>query len=193
MDTIELRYRPLSLDDDEFYEFCRQNDQLKIERDSNGTIYIMSNTGGTTGMLNAIITYWLMHWHISTNLGRVFDSSTAFRLPSTAVRSRDAAWIAAERWNQLTEQEKAKFPPICPDFIIELLSVNDDLKMIQKKVQDEWIGNGCRLAWLIDPSTESVFIYRSDSDVQVLNGFDQTISGENVLPGFEFDLGKLKI
>ena len=78
MDTIELRYKPLSLDDDEFYEFCRQNDQLKIERDSEGTIYVMSNTGGTTGILNAIISYWLMHWHLTNKLGHVFDSSTEY-------------------------------------------------------------------------------------------------------------------
>lgn len=121
MDTIELRYKPLSLDDDEFYEFCRENDQLKIERDSEGTIYIMSNTGGTTGMLNAIITYWLMHWHLAANLGHVFDSSTAFRLPNTSVRSPDAAWVSAEKWGRLSKAEQTKFPPICPDFVIELL------------------------------------------------------------------------
>jgi len=193
MDTIELRYRPLSLDDDEFYEFCRQNDQLKIERDSEGTIYIMSNTGGTTGILNAIISYWLMHWHLTNKLGHVFDSSTAFRLPSTSVRPPDAAWVSAENWERLTQAEKTKFPPVCPEFVIELLSPNDELKTIQKKVQEEWIGNGCQLAWLIDPATETAFVYRPNSDVLVFNGFNQALSGENVLPGFEFDLSKLKI
>ena len=139
MDTIELRYKPLRLNDDEFYEFCRENDQLKIERDSEGTIYIMSNTGGKTGRLNSIINYWLMHWHLATNLGFVFDSSTAFRLPNTSVRSPDASWVSTEKWNELNDTEQTKFPPICPDFVIELLSSNDDLKNIQKKVQNEWI------------------------------------------------------
>jgi Uma2 family endonuclease len=193
MDTIELRYKPLSLDDDEFYEFCRQNDQLKIERDSEGTIYIMSNTGGTTGMLNSIVNYWLMHWHLANTLGYVFDSSTAFRLPSTSVRSPDAAWVSAERWDRLTKSEKKKFPPICPDFVIELLSENDDLKTVQKKMQTEWIGNGCKLAWLIDPESKTVYSYRPGEDVNTFEGFDQKLSGENVLPGFEFDLSKLKI
>ena len=193
MDTIELRYKPLRLDDDEFYEFCRENDQLKIERDSEGTIYIMSNTGGATGILNSIINYWLMHWHLATNLGFVFDSSTAFRLPNTSVRSPDVAWVSAERWSRLTKAEKVKFPPVCPDFVIELLSTNDDLKTIQKKVETEWIGNGCKLAWLIDPFEEMVFVYRANADVEILNGFNQQLSGENVLPGFQFDLNKLKI
>ena len=97
MDIIELRYKPLSLDDEEFYQFCRQNDQLKIERDDKGAIYIISNTGGKTGKLNAILTYWLMNWYLSKGWGHVFDSSTAFRLPNTAVRSPDAAWALARR------------------------------------------------------------------------------------------------
>lgn len=193
MDTIELRYKPLRLDDDEFYEFCRENDQLKIERDSEGTIYIMSNTGGTTGKLNAIITYWLMHWHLTKSLGHVFDSSTAFRLPNTSVRSPDAAWISNEKWEHLSEAEQTKFPPVCPDFVIELLSANDDLLTIQKKVTNEWIENGCRLAWLIDPFTATAYIYRRDADVEVVNGFNHSLSGGNVLEGFNFDLSKLKI
>lgn len=193
MDTIELRYKPLRLDDDEFYEFCRENDQLKIERDSEGTIYIMSNTGGKTGKLNAIINYLLMHWHLAGNFGHVFDSSTAFRLPNTSVRSPDASWISVERWECLTEEEQTKFPPICPDFVIDLISANDDLKTIQKKMQTEWIGNGCRLAWLIEPESEIVYVYRPDSEVQVFYGFDQELSGETVLEGFQFDLSKLKI
>ncbi len=192
METIELRYRPLSLDDDEFYEFCRQNDQLKIERDGEGTIYIMSNTGGTTGILNAIINYWLMHWHLANKLGYVFDSSTAFRLPSTSVRSPDAAWISADKWGRLTNAEQTKFPPICPDFVIELLSTNDDLNTIQSKMSKEWIENGCKLAWLIDPCTQTAFVYRPDTAVEIFNGFDHQLSGEDVLPGFEFDLNKLK-
>ncbi|OJV13793.1 MAG: hypothetical protein BGO21_07120 [Dyadobacter sp. 50-39] len=193
MDTIELRYKPLRLDDDEFYEFCRENDQLKIERDSEGTIYIMSNTGGTTGILNSIINYCLMYWHRSTKLGFVFDSSTAFRLPNTSVRSPDVAWVSAERWELLTGAEKKKFPPICPDFVIELLSENDDLKTIQKKMQIEWMANGCKLAWLIDPEGETTYVYRPNEDVKIFRGFDQKLSGEEVLIGFDFDLSELKI
>ncbi len=193
METIALKYKQLSIDDN-FYDFCVQNDQYKVERDSDGTIiYIIPNSGGITGMLNAIITYWLMHWHLATNMGHVFDSSTAFRLPNTSVRSPDASWISNKKWEHLTDSEQTKFPPICPDFVIELLSANDDLKIIQKKVQDEWIGNGRKLAWLIDPFKETVFVYRPNANVEIFNGFNQQLSGENVLPGFEFDLSKLKI
>ena len=134
-----------------------------------------------------------MHWPLSSTQGFVFDSSTAFRLPNTSVRSPDASWISNEKWEHLTDSEQTKFPPICPDFVIELLSTNDDLKTIQKKMRTEWIGNGCKLAWLIDPFEEMVFIYRLGGDVEILNGFDKQLSGENVLPGFEFDLSKLKI
>lgn len=93
----------------------------------------------------------------------------------------------------MTDSEQTKFSPICPDFVIELLSANDDLKIIQKKVQDEWIGNGCKLAWPLDPFKETVFVYRPNANVEIFNGFNQQLSGENVLPGFEFDLSKLKI
>ncbi|ACT95176.1 Uma2 family endonuclease [Dyadobacter fermentans] len=192
MDTVELRYKPLRLDD-EFYEFCRENDQLKIERDSEGTLYIISNSGGTTGILNSIINYWLMHWHLARNLGHVFDSSTAFRLPNTSVRSPDASWVSNEKWEYLTDAEQTKFPPVCPDFVIELLSANDDLHTIQKKIQSEWIENGCSLAWLIDPFTETAYVYRPNADVEAVSGFSQLLSGGNVLEGFEFDLSKLKI
>lgn len=193
MDIIELRYKPLSLDDEEFYQFCRQNDQLKIERDDKGTIYIMSNTGGKTGKMNAILTYWLMNWYLSGGTGHIFDSSTAFRLPNTAVRSPDAAWVSDENWNQLTDAEKEKFPPICPEYVVELLSATDDLKTVQRKMQEEWIGNGCRLAWLINPATETVYVYRGNGEVQIFSGFDQALSGEDVLEGFKLDLTKLRI
>ncbi|SDF98227.1 Endonuclease, Uma2 family (restriction endonuclease fold) [Dyadobacter soli] len=192
MEVIELKYKPLSVDEN-FYEFCSENDELKIERGSDGTIYVGLGSGGTTGMLNATISYWLMHWDLSSNLGHVFDSSTTFCLPNSSIRSPSASWLSSDNWNALNEAEKAKFPPICPDFVIELLSPHDELKTIQKKVQEEWIGNGCHLAWLIDPDTETAYVYRSNGEVDTIKGFDQQLSGENVLPGFEFDLSELKI
>lgn len=105
METIALKYKPLRIDDN-FYDFCAQNDQLKMERDSEGIIFIVPGSGGITGMLNATINYWLMHWHLAGNIGHVFDSSTAFRLPNTSVRSPDVAWVSAERWERLTRAEK---------------------------------------------------------------------------------------
>ena len=115
-DVIELRYDRLRLNDNEFFEFCGQNDALSFERDANGTILIMSNTGGETGDRNSEINFQLRGWNKQYKQGRIFDSSTAFRLPSTAVRSADAAFVTNERWQALTSDQRKKFPPLCPDF-----------------------------------------------------------------------------
>ncbi|MEZ0608799.1 Uma2 family endonuclease [Fibrella sp. WM1] len=191
--VIELHYDRLRLNDDEFYAFCQQNDSLRFERDANGTILIMSNTGGETGARNAEIMFQLIAWMKQTKLGRVFDSSTAFRLPSSAVRSADAAFVANDRWLALTDEQRKKFPPLCPDFIIELRSPTDSVDLLRKKIQDDWLAAGCRLAWLIDPDPEMVYIYRADGSVQILRSFDEPLSGEDVLPGLSFVLSDLRL
>ncbi|MFN4146888.1 MAG: Uma2 family endonuclease [Runella sp.] len=190
MEKIELHQ--LRFSDDEFYSFCRQNDTLKFEREANGTIIVMPNTGGKTGKRNLKITMRLGIWNEKTQLGEAFDSSTAFRLPSTAVRSPDAAWIVRERWESLTEKEKEQFPPLCPDFVVELMSATDDLQIAKNKMTNEWIANGCRLAWLINPQEETNYIYRSNGEIQIVKGFDKTLSGEDVLPGFTLELKELR-
>lgn len=186
---------PLSstnLSDDEFFDFCQENDSLKFERDEKGNIIVMPNTGGETGIKNSEITTELTIWNRIERSGKVFDSSTAFRLPTSAVRSPDASWVSNERWNSLTENEKTKFPPLCPDFVVELMSENDNLKDARTKMQEQWIESGCRLGWLINPTTETVYIYRENGEVQIVEGFDKKLSGENVLQGFELDLKILK-
>lgn len=192
MEGVVLPQKSFRFTDDEFYDFCVQNDSLKFERDKDGNIIIMPNTGGVTGKLNARLTALLFNWNDVLGLGEIFDSSTAFRLESSAVRSPDVAWISNERWSQLLPSEQKKFPPICPDFVIELMSESDILAEAKKKMQDEWIANGCRLGWLINPETETVYIYRANGEIQIIKGFDNSLSGEDVLPDFELKLSKLR-
>ncbi len=191
MEALELRYSRFRLNDEEFYDFCQQNSNLKLERDADGTILIMPNTGGKTGIRNAEIIFQLILWNKKHKLGKVFDSSTAFKLPSTTVRSADGAFVTLDKWESLTDEEQERFPPICPDFVIELMSKSDSLTGAKEKMQDDWMANGCRLGWLIDPFNKIAYIYRADGSIQINRGFDQPLSGEDVLPDLEFDLTEL--
>ncbi|WP_428655371.1 Uma2 family endonuclease [Runella sp.] len=182
-EPLELAYE---MDDNAFYEFCRRNPHLRFERNPDRTIIIMPNTGGKTGIRNTKILSKLYSWSEGFG-GVVFDSSTAFKLPNFATRSPDAAWISDVRWNALSEEEQERFPPIAPDFVIELMSVSDNLKKAQEKML-EYIENGVQLAWLIQPATQTVFIYRADGTISKITDFSEKLSGENVAPGFEFSL-----
>lgn len=172
---------------EEFYFFCQENPDHKFERETDGRIIVMPNTGGKTGRKNSELITDVTIWNRQTKLGEVFDSSTAFNLPDGSTRSPDVAWISHERWTNLTEREQEQFPPVCPDFVIELLSATDSLKAAKKKMEDVWIANGCRLAWLIDPKTEQTHIFRANGEIQIVN-FEKTLSGEDVLIGFELKL-----
>jgi Uma2 family endonuclease len=182
--TLELADE---MDDKAFYRFCRRNDHLRFERNPDGTILIMPNTGGKTGKRNSEINFELVLWNRQHKKGVVFDSSTAFKLPNFATRSPDASWISDNRWNKLTEDEQERFPPIAPDFVVELMSASDKIKKAQEKMH-EYIENGVQLAWLIQPSSQTVFIYRADGTISKVIDFDTKLSGENVLPEFEFSL-----
>lgn len=174
------------MDDDAFYEFCRQNDHLKFERNPDGTIVAVPNTGGKTGNRNTKITSRLDIWSESFG-GLVFDSSTAFKLPNGATRSPDAAWISDARWNQLTDSQQEQFPPVAPDFIVELMSKTDSLNSAKEKMQ-EYIANGVLLGWLVNIKQQEVLIYRADGTISKHTDFEQPTSGEDVLPGFTLDL-----
>lgn len=175
---------------DDFYAFCQDNPTHKFERVPDGRIIVMPNTGGRTGMRNSELNADVIIWNRQAKLGRVFDSSTAFDLPDGTTRSPDVAWVNNERWEALSEREQEKFPPICPDFVIELLradvrSPSDSLTTTKTKMTDVWMANGCRLAWLIDPKTETTHIFRANGEIQIVQGFDKPLSGEDVLVGFE--------
>jgi Uma2 family endonuclease len=176
----------INLTDEQFYQLCQDNGDLRFERTATGELIIMAPAGGETSNSNAGLTAQLWLWNQSSKLGKVFDSSGGFKLPNGADRSPDAAWVALERWNALTAEQKEKFPPICPDFVVELLSPSDSLKVAQKKMQ-EYISNGARLGWLINRKSRQVEIYRPGQEVEVLES-PASLSGEPVLAGFVLNL-----
>ncbi|NJM71478.1 MAG: Uma2 family endonuclease [Scytonema sp. RU_4_4] len=191
METLTLNIPPaVGLTDEQFYQLCIANEPWQLELTQTGELIIMPPTGGESGIRNSDLTTDLNLWNRKTKLGKVFDSSTEFKLPSGAYRCPDAAWVKLERWEALTKDEKRRFPPICPDFVIELRSESDALDKLRTKMR-EYQENGASLGWLIDPQTPLVEIYRPGQDVEVLNfSFDNPpqLSGEEVLPGFILDL-----
>ncbi|MBC6419321.1 MAG: Uma2 family endonuclease [Prochloron sp. SP5CPC1] len=184
--TLELE---LNVTDEQFWTLCHKHTDLRFERSAKGDLIIMPPTGGLTSHRNSDITFQLELWSRKTKLGKVFDSSGGFKLPNGANRFPDAAWIKIERWNNLTPEEKEKFLPLCPDFVVELRSPNDSLQQIQMKMA-EYRANGARLGWLIDPKRKVVEVYRPGIDVEVLQN-PTTVSGEDVLPGFQLDLTEI--
>ncbi len=181
----------LTLTDDELFRLCAANRDLRIERDSQGNLILMAPAGGETSARNSLFIADLVIWNRETRLGIAFDSNGGFVLPNGAMRAPDASWIPIERWNQLSAEQRKKFLPLCPDFVIELRSPSDRLKDLQKKMQ-EWMDNGCRLGWLIDPVEEKTYVYRENGGNSVVESFDETISGEDVLPGFVLELKELR-
>ena len=176
----------IDLNDDQFFQLCRKNSDLRFERNAQGDITIMAPEGGETGMYSADITTDLVIWNRKTKLGFTFGSSTGFKLPNGCDRSPDASWIAKERWEILTPQQRAKFAPICPDFVIELMSPSDNLKVTQAKMQ-EYQDNGARLGWLINRKDREVEIYRIGKPKEILKA-PISLSGEDVLPEFVLSL-----
>ncbi len=164
-----------------FDDIAYKNPELKIEQNANGEIVFMSPTGGESGFRNAAITSELFQWAKSYG-GRAFDSSTLFQLPNGAKRSPDASWISAERWNALSREDRKKFPPLCPDFLIELRSESDRLDELQEKM-NEYISVGLRLGWLIDPLLKCVHVYQPNKQTDVIIAPD-SVSSEKILPGF---------
>jgi Uma2 family endonuclease len=178
------------LTEDEFYSFCQQNRVQKFERRADGTIELMSLTGGESGRRNSRLTSRLDRWAEESGQGVVFVSSTGFRLPSGAVRSPDAAWVSQATWDALSDEQRRKHLPLCPDFAVELLSETDSISDTVIKMQ-EYLDNGLRLGWLIDPKTETARVFRTNGSVEVKT-FAETLSGEDVLPGFVFSLDTIR-
>ncbi|MFN8454961.1 MAG: Uma2 family endonuclease [Anaerolineae bacterium] len=174
------------MSDEDFFELCQLNPDWRIEQTSEGDLIIMPPTGGETGRRNFTLTGRFYDWVEKDGSGIGFDSSTAFRLPNGAKRSPDLAWVKRQRWEALTEAERQVFPPLCPDFVVELRSPLDVLSTLQAKME-EYIANGAQLGWLIDPLDKRVYIYRSQSEVACLEN-PATISGDPVLPGFTLAL-----
>jgi len=170
----------------EFYEFCLLNKNLRIELTGEGDLIVMPPTGGKTGRRNSKLTRRLTAWAEDDGRGQPFDSSTGFTLPNGAKRSPDFAWVSDARWDSLTEQEQEEFPPLCPDFVVELRSRTDTLATLQGKMK-EYIANGAQLGWLIDPTRKKVYVYRPKSAVEVLDS-PKVVSGGPLLRGLKLDV-----
>lgn len=185
---LKLNLNTVDLTEEQFYQLCQNNRELKFERTTKGELVIMTPVGGESGNRESDLIADLVIWNRQTGLGYTFSSSTIFKLPNGSDRSPDAAWIERERWEALTPEQRRKFPPIAPDFIIELRSATDDLEMLQEKMQ-EYLDAGVRLGWLINPQEQQVEIYREGQEVEVRN-LPTELSGEGVLPGFTLILAR---
>lgn len=187
MRSISLNLNPVfTLTREQFYQLCQANPDARLERSSDGVLNVMLPTGGETSNWNAAITANTYVWNQKASQGKVFDSSGGFALPNGADRSPDLAWIPLEKWEALTPEQRQGFLPLCPDFVVELLSPSDSWKQGTLKME-EYMANGCRLGWLIDPKGKRVGIYRSGQALEILDN-PATLSGEDVLTGFTLDL-----
>ena len=192
VEPFVIKFKPLTkMTDEQFTEFCALNDILRIERTAKGEIILMPPTHSNTGNRNADITIDLGIWARADGTGLAFDSSTGFNLPNGALRSPDASWISNARLDALTSAQRSGFFEICPDFVIELRSSSDSLSMLRSKME-EYIDNGARLGWLVDPldSPKRLYIYRPQAEVEILDRPDE-VSGEPELPGFTLSMSRI--
>ncbi len=192
METISIP-KGFRVTPEQFEQLAYAEQLSRLELTKTGELIIMSPTGGEAGEKNFNLYIDLGIWNRQTKLGKAFDSSTLFILPNGARRSPDVSWIQLERWNRLTQSQQDGFPPLAPDFVIELVSPSDlknqRYEDLQAKMQ-EYLDNGVQLGWLIEPEAKTVEIYRSQHSVEILNN-PQTLSGENILPGFSLDLTEI--
>jgi len=187
MDVITLAFpEHVRFTDDELFAICASNKDLKIERNKQGKLIIMSPVGGLSSYYESELGGNLWAWNKQKGLGIVLSASAGFILKDGSILSPDAAWIEKNRWNNLKIVEKEKFIPLCPDFVAEIRSQSDSIKNLQEKMFD-WMKNGCRLGWLIDPIERAAYVYRNTQQPVQVN-FNEVLNGETVLPDFNFQL-----
>lgn len=188
MNTYTLNLKPLTdkITVEHFERLCQLNPELKFETNSRGDLIVMSPTGYETGKVNADLITQFGMWNRQYKLGVVCDSSTGFILPNGAIRSPDVSWIASQRVANLTPEEREKFLPLAPDFVLELMSPSDRLNIVQDKLQ-EYIDNGVRSGWLINPKQQQVEVYCRGKSKKVLDK-PSGLSGEDILPELVIDL-----
>ena len=188
MDSAILHFpQHLQFSEEKFFLLRQANPVLKMELTMAGDVWVARPQRRRTDLVMEQLKAYVERGGSAL----VFDSSTGFRLPNGAIRSPDAAWITKERWEALSEAQQEKFPPLCPDFVVELKSESDPLKAAQEKM-GEWLENGCRLGWLLDPQGQKAYVYRPGMAVAEREGFTHQLSGEDVLPGFSLDLALLR-
>ncbi|NEQ51624.1 MAG: Uma2 family endonuclease [Leptolyngbya sp. SIO3F4] len=188
---ITLDLTTVNLTDEQFYQLCIKNPDIQVERTPQGDLILMSPVGGDSGNQEIELGADLVIWNRQTKLGKVFSSSTIFRLPNGGDRSPDAAWVELSRWEALTPEQRRKFPPIAPDFVIELRSSTDSLKTLQAKME-EYLDSGVRLGWLFNPKDQQVEIYRLGKAKETYS-LPATLSGEDVLPGFALQMNSFVV
>lgn len=185
--TAEIRIEPDEpLSPGEFFDFCQANSEWQIERSADGEIIIMPPAGPESAHYSLDAGANLFIWAKRDRRGRAFDSSAGFTLPNGAVRSPDSSWVSRERWSRLTSEEKLGFPPVCPEFVIEVKSRTDSLPRLRRKMR-EWIDNGALLGWLIMPETKTVQIFRPGVPPETREGL-RKLAGEGPVDGFTLDL-----
>ncbi|MFN8500101.1 MAG: Uma2 family endonuclease [Anaerolineae bacterium] len=188
--TRVLRLGPtIALTPAQFYDMCRANPDLQLEMNAEGEIIIMPPAGSNSSDRNADLTMQLRAWALAERSGKAYDSSGGFRLPDGSIRAPDASWVLKSRLAEFTLQERERFLPLCPDFVAELRSPTDALETLQDKLI-EYIANGARLGWLLDPFDRRVYVYRPDVKVEVVSNAER-ISGDPVLPGFTLELERI--
>lgn len=177
------------LTDDQFFDFCAAHSEYSVERTAEGKIVIMPGTGGETGNCNIELSMQLQLWSKSDRRCVAFDSSTIFRLPNSAMRSPDVSWVLRSRLASFSKEERRRFLPLCPDFLVELTSPSDRLPAVQEKM-NEWMANGCQLGWILNTAQKSVHIYRAGREVEILNQPTQ-VPGDGPMAGFTLDLNAI--
>ncbi|MGH9843070.1 MAG: Uma2 family endonuclease [Blastocatellia bacterium] len=187
-DGFVIDFKPLlrKINDDDFFEFCMANRDWRIECTEKGDLIVMPPTGGDTGGYNFNLDVEFGIWSKQDGTGKGFDSSTVFKLPSGAKRSPDLSWVKRDRWDALTDEERRKFPPLCPEFVVELRSPSDSLTTLKDKME-EYIENGAQLGWLIDPIERKVYVYRPNVSVECLED-PVSLSGEPLLEGLVLEM-----
>lgn len=190
VETLTLQLEPaVRLDEDQLLEICSRNPELRIERTAKGELVIMPPAGGKTSDRNSEINMQLRIWARGDKSGRCFDSSGGFTLPNGAMRSPDAAWVESDRLRAIAASDQERFLPLCPTFVIELRSPSDALSSVEEKMR-EYLDNGARLGWLVDPIGKRLHVYRPDAEVEVLDK-PASVSGEPELPGFVLELTEI--
>ena len=187
---LELRFEPaVAMTEEAFTAFCAQNSDMRIELTAEGVLEIMPPTKGDTGSRELDIAADLKFWSRADGKGVAFGPTAGFTLPNRSIRSPDASWVLRSRLAALSDEDKNRFIPLCPDFVVELRSTTDRLSVLQAKMA-EYMANGARLGWLIDPIARRVYVYRPNAPVEVLDAPD-TLSAEPELAGFTLNLARI--
>jgi len=189
-DIVELNF-PNGLSNEAFEELCFSNKELVVEREPSGKITVMSPVSGRSGRSELKFNGALYNY-IMEHGGESFSSSTGFTLPDGSMKSPDACFVSAAKIALLTDEDFDHFLEVVPDFVVEVVSPTDQLNIAKNKMRDVWMANGVRLGWLVDVPNQKLWIYRSEENIDIIEDFNRTIDGEDILPGFEFNLRNLR-